>query len=145
MRRYEPLTTPPSSRGRGTALGCRLVGSRASRRCSTCCAPSGWCRRGGTARSAPSGSGSPGCRTSADSAPSRRKSTCGETGRDWQRTKRWMKRWEPTGRKNADDATKQNFPRKFTSLHHGSFKHCLLTLKGEAHFSSHIFSSQKLY
>lgn len=71
----KPLTTPPSSTGRDRTLGCRAAGSLASRRCSTCCGPSGWCRRGGTARSERSGSESPGCRRIWDSAPTHPSST----------------------------------------------------------------------
>lgn len=57
-----PQTRLRSSTGRDMRLCYRASGSLASPRCSTCCGRSGWCPRGGTARSERSGSESPGCR-----------------------------------------------------------------------------------
>lgn len=92
----EPLTRRRSSTGRGTGPCCTACGSPASLRCSTCCGPSGWCRRAASGRSGRSGSGSPGCCRSWCSTPSplrsiwtkRHEQITEEKHTDWQKLKR---------------------------------------------------------
>ena len=58
---HPPRSKAPFSTGPGRALCCRAGGSRAGRPRSTCCAPSGWCRRGAAGGSAPCAAGSRKC------------------------------------------------------------------------------------
>lgn len=80
-RAHLGVTHPPRSRalfssGRGRARGYTAAGCRAAGRGSTCCAPSGWCRRGAAAGSARCGAGSRSSRRSWCSAPTPRPPSC---------------------------------------------------------------------
>lgn len=80
-RAHLGVAHPPRSRalfssGRGRARGYTAAGCPAARRGSTCCAPSGWCRRGAAAGSARCGAGSRSSRRSWCSAPTPRPPSC---------------------------------------------------------------------
>ena len=76
LRVHTPRSKAPFSTGPGRALCYRAGGSQAGRPRSTCCAPSGWCRRGAAGGSAPCAAGSRKCRRFWCSAPTLQPPSC---------------------------------------------------------------------